>query len=486
MQRKIFVIVLSLSLVGLQSTVLSLNEHKLTDYDPLVDLEVTIDILRIRSLEKDDSHVNAKEEIDKNSDPDFYLKVFVNNEEFTSDIWHNTKYIYNPEWSATANVADDQELVDITIQLWDAKDENFNEDRLCDISGDTGSLPDNYDVEIQYNIKTGHWTGDDFLQSDSTMMDPSGYGRLNGCDDGSIYIQERDCELWFSISQNDYDNDGIPYFTEIEIYQTDPTISDIGVDEDGDGIPFEWEHHWGYNPKAEDKHTQLDPEDDGLDNYEEYLMAEWYADPYRDDVFVELDQMEASPSGEESIFPEGAKELLFTVFNRNNVVYHLDDGDMGGSESIPFNELCEWQDVRGYYQDYFLHGDEDNWRKGIFHYGVLIYDADGAPGYAFGRDAYQISSKEMENYAKNSWLDRDVVYASGYMHEIGHNFNFWPIPGHNHQSVYPWQVGYWLNRLYISCMNYGYIYQMVDYSNGSRFFRDYNDWERMDISGFQQ
>ncbi len=52
-------------------------------------------------------------------------------------------------------------------------------------------------------MKTGHWTGDDALQ------DISGYGRLNGCDDGTIYKKDRDCELWFSITQNDFEQDSI-------------------------------------------------------------------------------------------------------------------------------------------------------------------------------------------------------------------------------------------------------------------------------------
>ena len=83
-----------------------------------------------------------------------------------------------------------------------------------------------------------------------------------------------------------------------------------------------------------------------------------------------------------------------------------------------------------------------------------------------------------------SW-DRDIVYGSAYMHELGHTFNFWPIPGHNRNSMYPWQIGFWLNRSYKSCMNYGWMYQFVDYSDGSNGGVDIDDWARIDYDAFE-
>ena len=53
------------------------------DLDPLVDLEVTVTIKEIRALDK----------IDRLSDPDFYVKVHINDELWwTTDVWHNQKY----------------------------------------------------------------------------------------------------------------------------------------------------------------------------------------------------------------------------------------------------------------------------------------------------------------------------------------------------------------------------------------------------------
>jgi len=448
------------------------------------------------------NHIPAIEKIDWLSDPDFYVKVFINDEEFQSDIWMNTKYIYDPQWSATATVPSDEEFVDVKIQLWDW---NPGFDRICDISigyyEDVGQ--DSYDVELSYSLKTGAWFGDDCSGLLSWVGDNSGYGRLNGCDDGSIYQRDRDCELWFDIYQTDPDGDGVPYWTEVNVYGTDPEYDDSLRDDDFDGIPLWWEHKWGhfiyydwwddeyvyeweYDPFVYEDHASLDPDEDGLDNLEEFLVSIYGSDPFRDDVFVELDYMEESPDGINCILPDGSKELLYTAFNRQNIVYHLDDGCMGGTDIIPFEEMVNRQRLQTFYFNYFLHGNETNWRRGVFHYGLIVYQAD-FHGYVFLNDAWQISSKELtiNKTIPKTQSKKDIVFASAYMHECGHTFAFNPIPGHDRESAYPWQLGWWKCRPYRSCMNYGYMYKMVDYSDGSSGKDDLDDWERIDLTAFQ-
>jgi len=67
------------------------------DLDPLVDLQLTVEINKIRAFDI----------IDKHSYPDFYVKVFINDNEFKSPVWKNTKFVENPDWSATCDVPDD-------------------------------------------------------------------------------------------------------------------------------------------------------------------------------------------------------------------------------------------------------------------------------------------------------------------------------------------------------------------------------------------
>jgi len=47
------------------------NNIRITDIDPLVDIEITIDILQIRSLEKKDVQIPSTERIDLFGSPDF-------------------------------------------------------------------------------------------------------------------------------------------------------------------------------------------------------------------------------------------------------------------------------------------------------------------------------------------------------------------------------------------------------------------------------
>ena len=482
----ILVIMLPLSSIASSSVIKSTNE----DLDPLVDVSVTVEIQAIRFLEDtlEKSYESSKAVIKipliKNllnrlfrlatvddGNPNFYVKVFINGEEFTSDVWPDSKYVYGT-WRATLNVPDDEEFVDIKIQLWDLKDSSSIP---CDISGD----PDDYDVELTYSIKTGHWTGDDSLK------DPSGYGRLCGTDDGTIYETDNDCEIWFNIYQNDFDGDTIPYWTEQYYYYTDPKVKDEG-DPDGDGASVEWEYKWGYNPFIYDYYEEIDPDGDSINNYEEYRTSQWFSDPFRKDVFVELDMMEDGPNGEKVYFPEASEELLNTAFDRQNVVFHLDYGDMAGHDRVPFDDLSTRGELDQIYEDYFLHGDENNWRRGVFHYGIVTYNVDGPPGWMYRSNAFQLASLGMEDLTRYDWLDRNIIYASGYMHELGHTFAFNPIPGHNKQSQYPWQPGYWINRPYKSCMNYGWVYTLVDYSDGSRRSPDIDDWARIDYDAFER
>lgn len=472
------------------------------DHDPLVDITITVEINQIRSLEMPYLGKTI-DKIDLLNDPDFYVKVFINNEEFTSPVWNNQKYVDEP-WSASLNVPDDIEFVNITIQLWDA---NPGLDRLCDLSDNWDTYPDSYDIDLLYSIKSGHWFGDDYVFHEGFWgsFDPSGYGRLNGCDDNSIYQNNGDCELWFDIYQNDYDGDGIPYWTEVEVFNTDPTMDNRGEDADDDGVPIEWEYKWGhyfywnwwddilehvweYDPFVWEDHANVDDDNDGLDNVEEYLTSQWDSDPFRKDLFIELDQMEASSDGiAASLLPEESKEVLQTAYDKQNIVYHLDDGCMGGGEMIPFDLETSGRDELSdeYYNNYFLHNGDNSWRRGVFHYGVVVYDA-GFNGYAVRPDMWQISSKYVEEKCKQLFfVDKAIVYASVYMHETGHSLDIWNPGVDNPNTMYPWQLDYWKYRPYKSCMNYGYTYILVDYSDGSCGMNDFNDWDDMDLTHFE-
>ena len=467
------------------------------DFDPLVDINVTVTIKEIRAFDV----------IDKFTDPDFYVKVFINDNEYDSDIWYNTKYVDDPSWSVTCNVPDDEELVDIKIQLWDW---NLGKDKICDISRSDQTderINDSY-AHLFYDIAYGMWYGDDYSYYEPTMFDPSGYGRLNGCDDNSIYQQDRDCELVFDITQTDYDGDGMPYWAEVNYYGTDPEVNDTGTDYDNDSVPTEWECKWGYDPMEWDDHANLDPDQDGLDNVEEYLTSQWGSDPFRKDIFLELDQMEIGPNGEGHFVPEQSKQLLKDAFGKHNIVLHIDDGCMGGGEIIPFDDNVTTEEMQNIYWNYFLHGDPDNWRQGTFHYGLILYHAARYPGFVWWGgedpvlDSFQISTDHHDAIAKenpfylflryksfNPDEKRAIIYAGAMMHETGHTLGIFSgnTPGCDDQvGKYIWQKDWWKWGPYKSCMNYRYVYALVDYSDGSRGKNDFDDWGRIDLTFFQR
>ena len=494
-----------------------------TDFDPLCDVEVTFKLKAIRSLERTENQLHVGKKIDRINKPDFYVIVTINDVEYRSPVWKNKQYLYDLNWTATVDVPDDEEFVTIRIQLWDW---NLGRDKRCDISSFyDDKLLLNYDAEISYNIATGDWSGDDFVNAGTWLYDPSGYGRLNGCDDRSYYQKERDCELWFDVNQTDPDGDDIPYWTEVNVFGTDPEVDNTGDDSDNDGCPIEWEHKWGhqmwvdddtnttyhwwiYNPVGPDAHKTLDPDRDGLDNVEEYLTSQWGSDPFRKDLFIELDQMEEGPDGLMVQFPKDSKELLTTAYDSRNIVLHLDDGSLGGGDSIPFTqETLTRDDLTEYYFQYFLHGNINNWRVGVFHYALHLYDA-GWAGYVFDNgytehlDSLQISSKYHENFTLKNPLynllrrqtlniqtQRERVYAAVLMHETGHTLGIFNgnTPGcDNHYTLTPLNFDFWKYGGYLSVMNYRYVYSgLIDYSDGSRGKNDFNDWDTIDLTFFQ-
>ena len=480
MNRKI-IILCSIMLLLTPNTILAYQtvQSTRTDFDPLVDVEVTVRFDSIRWLEE--SLLSTKALINNvnplfgllyqpsstpiEDDFSLYATVYINDVEYQSPLWEDTPYIYTPDWSVTHDVPDDVEEVSITIQLWAQTDTG---DFLCDIS----PHPDTDEVDLIYDITTGHWTGDDALK------DASGYGRISGVDDGTIYQKDNDAEIWFSITQTDYDNDGIPYWIEVNSYGTDPEYNNTGDDMDNDTIPIEWEHYWGYDPLTPESHATLDDDGDSITNYEEYLTSAWQSDPFRPDIFVELDIMEEGPNGETTSFPVHAGELIKTAFDRQNIIYHLDYGTMGGHELIPFQEKVNRDSLNQIYNTYFLHGDPNNWRRSVFHYGLVVYSSVDAAGYMFRPNAYQISAAGHEKLINdNPSYQRDVVYASAYMHELGHTLGFSPIPGHNRLDGIIGLLDWLRCRSYVSCMNYGYMYIMVDYSDGHRRSPDLDDWD---------
>jgi hypothetical protein len=78
----------------------------------------------------------------------------------------------------------------------------------------------------------------------------------------------------------------------------------------------------------------------------------------------------------------------------------------------------------------------------------------------------------------------DVVFASAYMHECGHSLGIINPGVDDQDGKYPWQLDWWKWLPYRSVMNYGYMFRIVDYSDGSRGMNDFDDWNDLDLTYF--
>lgn len=477
------VMVFILTFVSATSSKPIINNERMqnivVDYDPLVDINVTVDIVAIRALDK----------IDLLSEPDFFVKLFINDAEFISPIWNDTTYLYNC-FTVTADVPDDEKLVNVTIQLWE---NDGAENKLCDISKYPNNNGSGLDVHLQYDISIDRWGGE------NTIGDVTGYGRVCGSADGSIYKNENDCELWFNIYQNDFDNDSLPYWVETNIYGTDPTVSNTGEDMDSDGIPIEWEHRFGYNPFVWDDYKNIDPDLDGLNNIEEFLTYNFGSDPFRKDVFLEIDYMQES-NGEVKYVSDAALELVKNPFHRRNIVFHFDAGQFNGGEIIPYDVESQFDELLEIWNNYFLHNDSGNWRRSVFHYLVFVHDqtpkgfafsGDVAPywGYIPGTDSFALANTLVEKKSKLPFKTTDYIVASLIVHEMGHNFGIRfgePFGCDNRMTRSPFRLGWYIWRNYKSIMSYRYTYSILDYSDGSHGKRDYDDWGNIDLTYFEK
>lgn len=433
---------------------------------------VTMNIERIRVL-------SIKEE-----EPTLYLKIFING---VDAMWWSEKYKGREilfEWPVAAlTIPYSNDVIPIQIELW--KDGII--DKPCDIGKGKSPYLEGKSVTIFYNLTTGEWYGDDYLG------DGNGYGHVSGYEDGNY--EENDCEVWFDIYER-YDSihsgDRMTYWDKIK-YGLDPTKSYANVDIDGDGIPCDWEDKYGYSPVAWDNHSSLDPDNDGLTNYEEWETSQWQSDPFSKDVFVEVDFMKAkNPWETDYTFPKQSQWMVENAFAKHNITLHIDDGWNGGGDYVPYDDALTGKELQAIRWKYFLNEDANNWKRGVFHYAIMCsniyWSFRPAGGRMFYIDAFTVGVKYVRDWLWALRLQGSDYYtalASVWMHELGHNLGIFHSnsPGcDNENTRFPWQSDYWKYGNYKSCMNYRYVYKLVDYSDGSHGENDFDDWGHLDLT----
>jgi len=349
-------------------------------------------------------------------------------------------------------------------------------------------------IMLVYDFRTGRWSGDD------GVMDADGYGHYLG----ETY------EVWLNLYQADFDHDGIPYWTEVNVLGTDPTVDDSALDPDGDGIPTNWEWRWGYDPFTWDDHRNLDPDVDGLENTEEYQMRKYFADPFQPDIYLETDGMNKKKGLKgffdiEHVFWKEAQQMLIERFAQHGIHVYIDDGwedgpVNGGGEMLPF--IDNMDDVAGgQIQAFYKHHFADE-RKGIFRYVLIAYKGGWITPSSYNSfDTINVGTRlfqALKSYAAFTPRYHRVVLAKKVIHELGHSIGLMPssFPGNDIKtpvgSRYPSmpkeEYEKYLNQ-YHSIMNYEWMWRdrtLFDYSDGSNGPPyDQNDWALIYLPTFQ-
>ncbi len=281
------------------------------------------------------------------------------------------------------------------------------------------------------------------------------------------------------------------YYMVDETY--DPTEREINFSEndtDNDKVPDWWEEKWGYDPNKWDDHKNLDSDEDALNNIEECFTDQWGSNPFKKDIFLEIDWLESTEPSHSNKPPEELLEELVQTFKKHDINFHFDIGNLGGGEEILFSESkSSYGKLVDYYWDYFLHNDIKNPRKGIFHYEIICSYCPDLNFPFFGLDnldSIAISADWLK--AENPLKSKDELIIGATLHHLGHSLGlivdtYGGID--NEMILIPFSMQWWKYHNYKSSMNYKYKYKIFTFSDGTQGYGDFNDWNKLDFSFFK-
>jgi parallel beta-helix repeat protein len=281
-----------------------------------------------------------------------------------------------------------------------------------------------------------------------------------------------------------------PYMNDKINYKQESKICLDGTDTDGDGCPDWWEKKWNYDPMVWDDHGNLDEDEDALNNYQECYTDEYGSNPRLKDIFIELDWMESLLSDESNKPPEYLLKRLVNIFKTYQISLHIDTGNLGGGEEIPFCKTTfSFAKLRDLYWDYFLHNNINNPRKNIFHYGIVCnYCPDlNFPYFGWNNlDSFAVSAEWLKE--ENPQFSRGRLISGALVHHLGHTLGLVADTYGGIDNVGTIRIftkEWWKYKNYKSCMNYCYKYKLLSFSDGTHGPGDFNDWDNLDFGFFK-
>jgi parallel beta-helix repeat protein len=282
-----------------------------------------------------------------------------------------------------------------------------------------------------------------------------------------------------------------PFMNGKLVKYIDKQIKIDGQDTDEDGAPDWWEEKWGYSPHISNDHVDLDPDQDALNNVEECYTDRYGSNPFRKDIFLEIDWMTSPNQDIPTKPPWDLIEYLVTVFDDHNISLHVDLGNLDGGEEIPPTCISNFKfdKLLDIYWTYFLHNELDNPRKGIFHYGIICnYCPDlNFPFFGWDQfDSFAISAQWLKE--KHPLMSTGRLVVGGMIHHLGHTLGLISDTHggiDNLQTLAPLTPQWWKYHNYKSCMNYYYKYKLFTFSDGTHGNGDFDDWNNLDFDFFK-
>jgi hypothetical protein len=485
-------------------TYAELEAEGLLDYIDIVDDRISpyenqaliLEVLRIRHRGLLDELLGILPSLSWRIKPEFYFISEMDGVEYvskdveqhgrTDEILFNTWDTMFQERKIVRNVRQEQETSEVTLTIVERESIGLLGLRTRDVKRDS--------FTVTYCYRTGRWTGDNYFGH------PEGYG----------YYLGDTFEIWFNLYQPDFDDDYIPYWTEVNILGTDPTVDDSKLDPDGDGIPTKWEWKWGYDPFTWDDHANLDPDIDSLSNIQEYKLEQYFANPFIENIYVEVDYFgRGGWNDPPHVFYEESKHALIERFAQNNIKAFFDDGwpntpPNGGGQELPhYNRLSQDSGmILEFYNNYFP--DE---RKGTFIYCILghaggfqhpakgnVYDAIyvGSPRPALSINTLIVSPLTFGTYptprrmriAQGAVLLHELAHFGGLTFDYFEGIDNYTYMHHRFQgSEYKEKWG----DNYKSVMNYPIMFRpdILDLSHGQNGPPyDQDDWGNFHLGGW--
>ncbi len=129
------------------------------------------------------------------------------------------------------------------------------------------------------------------------------------------------------------------------------------------------------------------------------------ADPQRRDLFLELDTV-----GAENAFPYDGKQMVVSRFDYNGISLRIDEGHLGGGQTLPDDKLVTLDDLKNTYKP------NNFWpqRTSHFRYALSVNETSGAGKYGNG----DLPGKNFVIAIQTLWGEFSPIV---FMHEFGHN-----------------------------------------------------------------